>query len=222
MQSVHAILTIVLAYVLGSIPFGVLIVRLSTGKDLRAQHSGRTGGTNAMRAAGAWAGVATALADALKGASAIWLARWLTPGTPWVEVLAGLAVVMGHNYSIFLIERRNGVLRMHGGAGGAPTVGAACGLWLPSPLIVVPLSLLVLLGIGYASVATLSTGVIITASFIWAVGANHIPREFIAFGPLVEILLILALLPNIRRLLDGTERIVGWRARKGRGPSEPV
>jgi glycerol-3-phosphate acyltransferase PlsY len=221
-QSILAVLSVVLAYALGSIPFGVLIVRFSTGMDLRGQHSGRTGGTNAMRTAGTWAGVGTALADALKGAGAVWLARGLTGGLPWVEVLAGLAAVLGHNYSIFLIERRDGVFRLHGGAGGAPTVGAACGLWLPSPLIVVPLCLLVLIGIGYASVATMSAGVIITASFIWAAGAKYIPREFIAFGPLVEILLVVALLPNIRRLLDGTERIVGWRARKGRGPSEPV
>jgi glycerol-3-phosphate acyltransferase PlsY len=210
------------AYLLGSIPFGVLIVRLSTGKDLRGMHSGRTGGTNAMRAAGPWAGVATALADALKGAGAVWLARGLIGGSPWVEVLAGLAVVLGHNYSVFLIERRDGAIRLHGGAGGAPTVGAAFGFWMPAPLVIVPLSLLVLLGIGYASLATMSTGVIITASFVWASGANYIPREFIAFGPLVEILLIVALRPNIRRLLDGTERIVGWRAGKGRGPSEPA
>jgi glycerol-3-phosphate acyltransferase PlsY len=220
-QSVFAVLAVILAYVLGSIPFGVLIVRLSTGKDLRGQHSGRTGGTNAMRAAGTWAGVGTALADALKGASAVWLARWVGGASPWVEVLAGLAAVLGHNYSIFLIERHDGAIRLHGGAGGAPTVGVACGLWLPSPLIVVPLCLLVLFGVGYASVATLTAGVVITASFVWAAGAKYIPREFIAFGPLVEILLIVALRPNIRRLVQGTERIVGWRARKGRGPWGP-
>lgn len=222
MQSMIGVGAIVVAYVLGSIPFGVLIVRLTTGKDLRGLHSGRTGGTNAMRAAGTWAGVATALADALKGAGAVWAARGLTGGLPWVEVLAGLAAVLGHNYSIFLIERRDGVIHLHGGAGGAPTVGAAFGFWMPSPLVVVPVSMLVLFGIGYASLATMSTGLTITAAFVWASGAGYIPREFIAFGPLVEILLIVALRPNIRRLLGGTERIVGWRARKKRGPSEPA
>lgn len=220
MQVFLAALAVILAYVLGSVPFGVLIVRLSTGEDLRGLHSGRTGGTNAMRAAGAWAGIATALMDALKGAGAVWLARGLSLDSAWVEVLAGLAAVLGHNYSIFLLERREGVIRLHGGAGGAPTVGAAFGLWMPSPLVVVPLCVVVLLGVGYASLATLSTGVIITAAFVWAAGANYIPHEFIAFGPFVEILLIVALKPNIRRLLDGTERIVGWRARKRRGPSE--
>jgi len=219
-QAVVAVVAVVAAYLIGSIPFGVLIVRLSTGMDLRGLHSGRTGGTNAMRAAGTWAGVATALADFLKGACAVWLARRMSVGSPWVEVLAGLAAVLGHNYSIFLIERRDGVIRVHGGAGGAPTVGAAFGFWTPAPLIVVPLALLVLLGIGYASLATLSTGLIITGAFVWASAAGHIPREFIAFGPLVEVLLILALLPNIRRLLEGTERLVGWRARKRPGSSD--
>jgi glycerol-3-phosphate acyltransferase PlsY len=221
-QVVSVMVALIIAYVLGSVPFGVVIVRLTTGKDLRGQHSGRTGGTNAMRAAGTLAGVGTALADALKGACAIWLARWLSAGTPWVEVLAGLAVVLGHNYSIFLIERRDGIIHLHGGAGGAPTVGAALGMWLPAPLIIVPICLFVLLGVGYASVATLVTGVVITGAFVWASGANYIPREFIAFGPLVEILLVVALRPNIRRLIGGTERVVGWRARRQREPSEPT
>lgn len=220
MQIFSATVTVLAAYLIGSIPFGVLIVRLSTGTDLRGHHSGRTGGTNAMRVAGTWAGVATALADVFKATCAVWLARGLTVGMPWVEVLAGLAAVLGHNYSIFLIERRDGAIRIHGGAGGAPTVGAAFGLWAPSPLAVVPVSLLVLLGIGYASLATLSTGLMITLTFVLASAAGQIPREYIAFGPIVELLLIVALLPNIRRLLDGTERLVGWRARKRRGSSE--
>ena len=217
MQSVLTVGAVVAAYVMGSVPFGVLIVRISTGLDLRHLHSGRTGGTNAMRAAGLWAGAGTALADALKGAGAVWLARGLTGGMAWVEVLAA---VLGHNYSIFLLERRDGVIRLRGGAGGAPTVGAAFGLWALSPLIVIPLSLLVLMGIGYASVATMSTGLIITAAFTWAARAGYIPGEYIAFGLLVEILLLVALRPNIRRLVDGTERVVGWRARRDRGPSE--
>lgn len=60
---------LILAYLIGSIPFGLIIVKLSTGKDIRSVESGRTGGTNAMRAAGVWAGVATAIFDTLKGVS---------------------------------------------------------------------------------------------------------------------------------------------------------
>ena len=67
MQIVFDIGIILLAYLFGSIPFGLLIVKLKTGKDIREVESGRTGGTNAMRAAGFWAGFATAMLDILKG-----------------------------------------------------------------------------------------------------------------------------------------------------------
>ncbi len=121
MQAGLTIFVIICAYLLGSIPSGVLIVKLSTGKDVRQIESGRTGGTNAMRAAGAWAGLATAVLDAVKGAVPVWLARWLVPGALWLEVVAPLLAIIGHNYSIFLIERtENGKVRLGGGAGGAP------------------------------------------------------------------------------------------------------
>ncbi|HEX2698476.1 MAG TPA: glycerol-3-phosphate acyltransferase, partial [Anaerolineales bacterium] len=112
---------LLLAYVLGSIPFGLLIVKVATGKDIRQVASGRTGGTNAMRAAGCWAGIATAVFDILKGTAAVLLARVLTHNV-WMEILAPIAAVLGHNYSIFLAERdADGKLRLRGGAGGAPT-----------------------------------------------------------------------------------------------------
>ena len=74
MQIVFDVGIILLAYLLGSVPFGLLIVKLKTGKDVREVESGRTGGTNAMRAAGFWAGFITAMLDILKGAGAVWLA----------------------------------------------------------------------------------------------------------------------------------------------------
>src|SRR3989304_2280687 len=139
MQFVINIGIILLAYVFGSIPFGLLIVKLKTGKDIREVESGRTGGTNAMRAAGFWAGVATAMLDILKGRGAVWVAKWITPAE-WVHVLAPLAAILRHNHSIFLAERdENGkFIRLRGGAGGAPSVGGALGIWWPSVLIVLP------------------------------------------------------------------------------------
>ena len=92
---------ILLAYLIGAIPFGLVIVKLATGKDVRQIASGRTGGTNVMRAAGCWAGIATALFDIFKGIAAVWLARTLSSNI-WIEVLAPVAAVLGHNYSIFL------------------------------------------------------------------------------------------------------------------------
>ncbi len=97
MQILIDISVIMLAYVLGSIPFGLLIVKLSTGKDIRQVASGRTGGTNAMRAAGAWAGILTGFMDGLKGAVAVWVARAILPGGDWLHVAAGLAAILGHN-----------------------------------------------------------------------------------------------------------------------------
>src|SRR3990172_1417917 len=125
MQTLIVIGGVLLAYIFGSIPFGLLIVRLTTGKDIREVESGRTGGTNAMRAAGLGAGLATALLDILKGAASVWMAQTLIPGNHLVHVLAPIASIIGHNHSIFLLELdENGkFLRLRGGAGGAPALG---------------------------------------------------------------------------------------------------
>lgn len=207
-------LVFVLAYVLGSIPTGLVIVRLKTGKDLRQEFSGRTGGTNAARAAGTWVGVATALGDGAKAALAVVMARVLVHGSNWVPVIAGVIAILGHNYSLFLIERVGGHLHLRGGAGGAPTVGAAIGLWPPIALIILPAALIILFGIGYASVATLSTaataGVVFLVRALVGVGA----WANVAYAAGAAILLVFALRPNIRRLLNGTERVIGWRARR--------
>jgi glycerol-3-phosphate acyltransferase PlsY len=200
------------AYLLGSIPFGLLIVKLKTGRDIRAVESGRTGGTNAMRAAGLWAGIFTAILDGLKGACAVWLAQ-AVGHTVWIEVLAPLATILCHNYSIFLPERdAQGHLRLRGGAGGAPTVGGALGLWPFSIFFILPIGYLVFFGIGYASVTTMS--VALTATLIFAVRAwlGLSPWQYVLYGVLAEIMLLWALRPNIKRLLKGTERLHGWRA----------
>jgi glycerol-3-phosphate acyltransferase PlsY len=210
-----SMITVIGGYLLGSIPSGVLIVKLSTGKDLRNVESGRTGGTNAMRAAGLWAGLGTAALDILKGAASVWLVRVLMPGMVWMEVLAPLMAILGHNYSIFLVERKeNGGLRLRGGAGGAPTVGGALALWLPSLLIVVPLSALILYFVGYASVTTLSVPVIALVIFAYRTWTGASPWQYMAYAIIAEIVLIWALRPNIRRLINGTERLVGFRAKR--------
>src|SRR5262245_1622665 len=117
-------LAVILGYLLGSVPFGFLIVKLLTGKDLRTVESGRTGGTNAFRAAGFLVGLTTALLDAAKATFAVWVARWLSPDVYLIQVLAGLAAIVGHNYSILLLERdQQGRLRFRGGAGAMPAVG---------------------------------------------------------------------------------------------------
>lgn len=215
------ILAIILAYVIGSIPFGLLVVKLKTGKDIREVESGRTGGTNAMRAAGFWAGFTTAMLDISKGAAVVWLAQWITPGHHIVHVIAPLAAILGHNYSIFLPERDgNGGFRLRGGAGGAPSVGGAMGLWPGSILIILPLGMLTFFSIGIASVTTMAVALFTTIAFAVRASQGSMPWADVWYGIGAELLLVWALRPNIKRLFEGNERVVkyslnGWlRARK--------
>ncbi|MFZ5921607.1 MAG: glycerol-3-phosphate acyltransferase [Chloroflexota bacterium] len=204
------------SYLIGSIPFGLIVVKLTTGKDIRAIESGRTGGTNAMRAGGFWVGFSTAILDILKGAMTVWLARWAGGGAwPWLEILAPIMAILGHNYSVFLPITENGrLVRFSGGAGGAPSLGGAFGLWWPSILIIFPLGFLIFFGVGYASVTTMSVAflaIIIFTLRFFLVGS---PWQYIIFGVVAELLLMWALRPNIKRLLAGTERLHGWRAKR--------
>jgi len=204
-------------YLIGSVPIGLVVVRLSTGKNVLNEHSGRTGGTNVMRTAGFWAGLVTAIGDVLKGGAAVLLAQALAPGAPWVQAGAGILAVLGHNHSVFLMDRSQGRLRFRGGAGGATAVG--CGIALSPPLawviLVVPI---LLFGIGYASVATLSVGALMTLTLAVQANAGQVPWASVGFGVGAEILMLLALRPNLERLRRGEERLVGIRARPSRGP----
>ncbi len=194
------------AYVFGSVPFGLIVVKLMTGKDIRTIASGRTGGTNAMRAAGPWAGVLTAVLDIFKAAATVWLAQALTPNV-WIHSLAPIAAVIGHNHSIFMIERSpEGRIRLRGGAGGAAAGGGAFGLWPPVAFILIPLGLLTWYFTGYASVTTLSIGVMTIIIFGVRAGLGLSPWSYVMYGFLVELLMIWALRPNLKRLRDGTER----------------
>jgi glycerol-3-phosphate acyltransferase PlsY len=200
-------------YIIGSIPFGLIVVKLMTGRDIRTVASGRTGGTNAMRAAGPWAGVFTAVLDILKAAGTVWLSQALTPNV-WIHALTPIMAILGHNYSVFLIERQpDGRLHLHGGAGGAAAGGGAFGLWPPAALILIPFGLLIWYGIGYASVTTLCIGLMTIIIFAVRAALGQGPWEYILYGFLAELLMIWALRPNIKRLREGTERRHGLPAR---------
>ncbi len=210
------IAALVMAYLLGAFPAGLIIVRVFTGRDIRNVASGRTGGTNAMRAGGFLAGVGTGILDVLKAALAIYIVRALNGSTYWLEVFAGLMTIIGHNYSIFLMERDGNKVRLRGGAGGGPTIGAALAMWPPSLLFTASIMSVMLFGVGYASLATMS--IAITAAILFSIRAlgGIGPWEYVVFGILAEFILIWALRPNIIRLAKGEERLVGWRARKKR------
>ena len=221
MQTLIAIGVVILGYIIGSIPFGLLIVKSKTGKDIRTVESGRTGGTNAVRAAGLGAGLLTAMLDILKGAAAAWLAQLILPENPWIHVLAPLAAILGHNYSLFLINRdETGKLRFHGGAGGAPALGGAMGLWFPILPIVLAVGALIWFTIGIASLTTMAIGLVVTVVFAIYSSLGRLEPINIWYGVIAELFLIWALRPNIKKLLAGKERVVkfslnGWlRARK--------
>lgn len=221
MQTLIGMAVVVIGYILGSIPFGLLIVKIKTGKDIRQVESGRTGGTNAVRAAGFGAGLLTALLDISKGLAAVWLAQTVLPENHLVHVLAPIAAILGHNYSLFLISRdQYGKLRFHGGAGGAPALGGAVGLWPWIFPIVFTGGALVWFTLGIASLTTMSIGLLVIIAFGLQIARGAMEPINIWYGVIAELLLLWALRPNIRKLFAGQERVVkfslnGWlRARR--------
>ncbi|MCK5344808.1 MAG: glycerol-3-phosphate acyltransferase [Candidatus Heimdallarchaeota archaeon] len=206
---------LLLAYLIGSIPFGFIIVKIRTGEDIRDIQSGRTGGTNAMRAAGFLFGLYTGILDVLKGYFSVLIARNFFPDNPWIIILAGVLAIIGHNYSIFLIQRGpNGKLRLGGGAGGATTLGGAIGLWSPSGIIILVICVLIYYFVGYASVTTMMIAFLSIMIFTYRVFIGLDPWQFIVFGVLAQFIVMYSLRPNIKALRNGTERLHGFRARK--------
>jgi glycerol-3-phosphate acyltransferase PlsY len=213
-------LAVIFGYLLGSIPFGYLIVKISTGKDLRTVESGRTGGTNAARAAGLWAGLLTAFLDIIKGAAAVWIAKYFTASGftdhTVIHVLAPIAAILGHNYSLFMMERdEQGRLKFRGGAGGAPALGGAMGLWLPMFPIAFLSGAAIWFTLGIASVTTMAIGIIVIIIFAIRAALELQPSIDIWYGIIAELLLIWALRPNIQKLFTGKERVIkyslnGW------------
>lgn len=208
-----SILILIIAYLIGSIPIGWIIVKLFKGIDVRDQGSGRVGGTNVMRSAGFLAGLLTAIADAGKGILAGFVATAMFPESLWIKVFAVILAVVGQIFSIFLVEKHeNGKLVFRGGAGGSTTLGGAIALVPGSWMIIVPLILLVYLGVGYASVTTISIAFFSMILFGYQAAVGLVPWEFVLYGAITLVIVLYALRPNLKRLAEGTERAVGLRA----------
>jgi glycerol-3-phosphate acyltransferase PlsY len=151
--------------------------------------------------------------DVLKGVASGWIVMWLYPGNVWLQVVAAILAVLGHNYSVFLMERNEkGQLRLRGGAGGATAVGGAIALWPSSIFFILPVAVLVFLLIGYASVTTISVTVAAIVIFTYRAARGISPTEYIAYGVMALLVVLYALRPNLVRLAQGTERPVGLRA----------
>lgn len=198
MTVIISVVAIFVAYLSGSIPVGYIVARLY-GVDVTASGSGRIGGTNVLRAAGATAAGLTVLGDILKGMiPALLLA---SAGMPLTASLAGAAAVLGHNHSIFL--------RFRGGVGAGTAIGAIGALSFPVGLLAGICGLVALAISRYASILSTTiavSSVIFLALFAWL---GYTPYEYIAGGVAIMLLLVNALRPNYARLRAGTERKIG-------------
>lgn len=203
----------VIGYLCGALPFGFWYVKAAKGMDIREVGSGRTGGTNAYRAAGIGVALLTGASDVLKGFAAIWLTRAMfasvleEPWLPWALATAAVGAVIGHNWSIFL--------KWRGGAGTSANLGWATALWWP----VLPIGLVVMaalmIGVGMASVVSLILAAILPVIFIVRyIAGSDTTVAYMVGGLLTAVVVIWALRPNIKRLMEGTERVVGPRAKR--------
>lgn len=196
-QPLLDVLFVVGAYLAGSLPMGVLVARLTGARDPRTVGSGRTGGTNALRAMGFRRGLVVGLLDIAKGAVPV-LAAVLAGASPIAVALTGVAAVLGAWKSVFL--------RFHGGRGVATGIGAVL---IIQPLVI-PLGAPVFFGVivltRYVSLGSLlasAAGVLILAGFVWA-GLNE-PAALL-FGVCGAVVVWIAHSDNIVRLLRGEER----------------
>jgi acyl phosphate:glycerol-3-phosphate acyltransferase len=190
-------LLVLVGYVIGSIPTGVLVARLTGGVDPRDIGSGRIGGTNALRAMGPTRGVAVGLFDGCKGAVPVLIAMYFE-APDVVLALVGVAAVVGAWRSIFL--------GFHGGRGVATGIGA---MFAIAPLVVLLAAPVFLIVIGlsrYVSLGSLLGSAAAALIMLGLVMAGIIPPALLVFGVAGAAIVWLAHADNIDRLIHGRER----------------
>jgi acyl phosphate:glycerol-3-phosphate acyltransferase len=195
---VATLLAVLAGYLLGSIPFGLLLSKLFGGKDVREHGSGNIGATNVSRVVGPIAGIATLLLDTSKGAAAVWLAGPFTEHAAVPAIFAGVAALVGHCYPVWL--------RFKGGKGVATALGVFIALCPLAALAAFVLFLLVVVFWRYVSLGSLSAAAAmpLLIYFLWAPG--HAPPLVITLGTLfASVVIFYKHDANLQRLLDGTE-----------------
>lgn len=193
-----------LAYLLGAIPFGYLLVKLTTGRDVRASGSGNIGATNVLRTAGRAAGAATLMLDILKGYASVWLAARLTQNAPEWTAAAALAVMAGHAFPVFL--------RFRGGKAVASCVGAF--------LYLAPLATAAVIVVWVVIVAItryVSLGSVVAAGSlplaVWLI--LHPEAALTGASAAAGAFIIWRHKSNLQRLREGTEhRLTIWSGRR--------
>lgn len=207
--------TLVLAYLIGSTPSGVIVTRLWRGVDIRSYGSGSTGTTNVLRTLGPKAAVLVFFLDVAKGAAGVAVAKLLD--VPHLAVaLAGVLVVVGHMWPVFA--------KFQGGKGVATGLGVLLFLWWPIGISSF-LGAVIAMGTRYVSIGSLvgaTTGMtflavmIVRSDLSESVIGRHVEAEYLAFAVPVFILIYVRHAENIGRLIKGTERRLTFGAKPSR------
>ncbi|MBI4596155.1 MAG: glycerol-3-phosphate 1-O-acyltransferase PlsY [Candidatus Tectomicrobia bacterium] len=194
------VIAIIIGYLLGSIPTGIIVTKWMRGVDIRNFGSGSTGATNVLRTTGKKAAALVFSVDIIKGVLSIWIARDYLSVSPWWTGLAGLLAVIGHNFPIFS--------QFRGGKGVATALGIFTALF--------PISTLIGLIIWIICIAIwryVSLGSIISAALIPALSLiSTKPGPYLLFTCLISLLIIYRHKDNIKRLLKGQESKLGEKA----------
>jgi len=194
-------------YVAWGIPFGLLLAKLFYQVDVRQSGSGNIGATNVWRVCGWRLGLTVFLLDVAKGFFAVSVARSTVPAaSAWLPAVAGVAAMLGHSLSPFL--------GFKGGRGVAAGLGVVLGLSWWVALVAFGIWAVTLLATRYVSVASIFAAIVCSALFWFAGGAPLAPRAFVIA---VTLIIVVRHVPNLRRLLRGTEPRI-W----ARGQNEPV
>ncbi len=189
------ILAVVVAYLLGAVPFGYLIAKRAHGGDIRASGSGSIGATNVMRSVGRGAGLATLLLDVAKGFAAVELAKLLSHDEPRTVIIASIAAIVGHIFPVFL--------KFRGGKGVATGVGVFLAIAPKAVLAVLVVWAIVVAIWRYVSLAS----ILGTAAFPLCAYLIYRPPLEAALGMIAgATLIVLKHWSNIERLVAGTER----------------
>ena len=196
------ILLIAFSFLVGSIPFGVLLTK-AKGMDLRKVGSGNIGATNVLRAAGKGPALLTLLGDMLKGTAAVALATISGTG-PLYAGLMGLASVVGHDFSIFL--------RLRGGKGVATSLGVILIYTPAAGIITLIIWLVTVLATRYSSLGAIVSFSLLPLNVILTGHYFNYGWERLTVVCALSALLILRHSGNIKKLLKGTERRIGERA----------
>jgi glycerol-3-phosphate acyltransferase PlsY len=190
---------IILAYLIGSIPFALILARRWGGTDLRRTGSGNLGAANVMRAFGVTAGVLVAALDMGKGAASVWVAARASGGAA-LPAAAGLAAIIGHIYPFWL--------RFRGGKG----VATACGVFTVLTPLAVPPTLAVFVGVvwatKYISLGSVAASIALPP-IAYALGS---PAPAVGAATAASIIIVFRHRSNVLRLRTGTERRLGARA----------